>query len=208
MNAASDANEFPEFLLGRARAGDATALGQLLELYRNYLRVLARMQADGTLRSRLDPSDLVQETLLEACRDFPGFGGSTERELMAWLRQILVRNLADQIKRGQTQRRHWKRQESLEALLERSSAEAQAALAQGISSPSAQAARREQAVLLADALEQLSPDHREVILLRNLSKLPFEVIAAHMKRSAGATRMLWVRALEKLSQLLQRPGQA
>jgi RNA polymerase sigma-70 factor (ECF subfamily) len=208
MNAASDANELPEVLLARARDGDVTALGQLLELYRNYLRLLARTQVDGALRARLDPSDLVQETLLEAYRDFPRFAGGTENELMAWLRRILVRNLADQIKRYQAQGRDWKRQESLEGLLDRSSAEAHEALARGISTPSAQAARREQAALLADALVQLPPDYREVILLRNLNKLPFDVIAARMNRSSGAVRMLWARALEKLSQLLQRPDPA
>src|SRR5262249_43559834 len=149
---ASDANELPELLLGRARGGEVTALGQLLELYRNYLRLLARTQVDGALRARLDPSDLVQETLLEAYRDFPRFFGGTENELMAWLRRILVRNLADQLKRHQAQGRDWKRQESLEGLLDRSSAEAHEALARGITSPSVQASRREQAALLADAL--------------------------------------------------------
>jgi RNA polymerase sigma-70 factor (ECF subfamily) len=206
MNAASDANELPELLLARARDGDVTALGQLLELYRNYLRILARTQADGALRARLDPSDLVQETLLEAYRDFPRFAGGTEKELMAWLRRILVRNLADQIKRHKTQGRDSKRQESLEGLLERSSAEAQEALARDISTPSVRALRREQAVLLADALAQLPPDYREVILLRNLQKLPFDAIAGRMNRSSGAVRMLWARALERLSLLMEGPG--
>jgi RNA polymerase sigma-70 factor (ECF subfamily) len=208
MNIASDANDFPDLLLARARAGDVTALGQLLELYRNYLRLLARTQVGGALRARLDPSDLVQETLLEAHRDFPRFAGGTENELMAWLRRILVRNLADQIKRYQTQKRYWKRQESLEKLLDRSSAEAHEALTRGISTPSAQAARREHAALLADALAQLPPDYRDVILLRNLDKLPFDAIAARMNRSSGAVRMLWARALEKLSQLLHRSNRA
>jgi RNA polymerase sigma-70 factor (ECF subfamily) len=208
MNIASEASDFPDLLLARARAGDGTALGQLLELYRNYLRLLARTRVDGALRARLDPSDFVQETLLEAYRDFPRFAGGTENELMAWLRRILVRNLADQIKRCQTQKHNWKRQESLERLLDRSSAEAHEALTRGISTPSAQAARREHAALLADALAQLAPDYRDVILLRNLDKLPFDVIAARMNRSSGAVRMLWARALEKLSQLLQRSDPA
>jgi RNA polymerase sigma-70 factor (ECF subfamily) len=208
MNAASDANDLPELLLARARDGEGAALGQLLELYRNYLRLLVRTQVEGALRARLEPSDLVQETLLEAYRDFPGFTGRTEKELMAWLRQILVRNLADQIRRFQAQGRNWKRQKSLEALLERSSAEAQEALAKSISTPSVQASRREQAVLLADALTRLPPDYREVILLRNVQRLAFDVIAVRMNRSAGAVRMLWARALEKLSQLMQSPGNA
>jgi RNA polymerase sigma-70 factor (ECF subfamily) len=181
-------------------------LGQLLELYRNYLRLLARTQVEGALRVRLDPSDLVQQTFLEAYRDFSHFAGRTEKELMAWLRRILVRNLADQVKCHQAKGRTWQRQQSLEALLDRSSAEAEEALARSISTPSAQASQREQAVLLADALAQLPPDYRDVILLRNLQRLPFDVIAGQMNRSAGAVRMLWARALEKLSQLMQRPS--
>jgi RNA polymerase sigma-70 factor (ECF subfamily) len=201
MDSQSGGPELPEVLLRQARSGDAGALARLLDLYRNYLRILARTQLDANLRVRLEASDLVQETLLEAHRDFVQFAGSTERELMAWLRQILVRNLADQIKRLKTAGRDWQRQESLEVLLDRSSHELECALANGISSPSAQASRREQAVLLADALARLPPDYREVIVLRNLEHRKFDDIAQRMGRSSGAARMLWARALEKLSQM-------
>jgi RNA polymerase sigma-70 factor (ECF subfamily) len=189
--------------LEQARAGCADAQGRLLELYRNYLRLLARTQIDLTLRVRLDGSDLVQETLLEAHRDFRNFAGTTEKELLAWLRRILVRNLADQVKHHKAQVRNWRRQESLEALLDRSSSAAEQALAQGISTPSSQAVAREQAVLLADALARLPADYREVIVLRNLEHLKFDDIAARMARSAGAVRMLWSRALEKLGRLME-----
>src|SRR5229473_4224741 len=117
MNALFNADDSPERLLGQARAGCTEALGRLLELYRNYLRLLARTQIDFALRVRLDPSDLVQETLLEAHRDFPQFLGTTEKEeLVTWLRRILVRNLADQVKHHKAQVRNWKREESLEVL--------------------------------------------------------------------------------------------
>jgi RNA polymerase sigma-70 factor (ECF subfamily) len=208
MTTASDPNELPELLLGRARAGDVTSLGQLLELYRHYLRLLARTQIDGGLRLRVDPSDLVQETLLEAYRDFPNFAGKTEKVLMAWLRRIMARNLTDQIRRQRAKGCDWRRQESLEALLDRSSTEVQEALAGSISTPSVHASRRERAVLLADALARLPPEYREVIQLRNLQRLPFEIIAERMNRSSGAVRMLWARALEKLNHLMQFPGPA
>ncbi len=206
MNHSSNPDLFPEFLLGQARAGDRTARGRLLELYRNYLRLLARTLIGATLRVRLDPSDLVQETFLEAHRDFPQFAGGGERELVAWLRRILVRNLADQVKRQQSRGRDFRREESLEAMLERSSLDVQQALAAGLSTPSAQAARREQAVLLADALAALPPDYREIIVLRHLERLKFDEIAARMQRSSGAVRMLWARALEKIHQLLEAPS--
>ena len=83
-----------ERLLARARQARGEHLGALLELYRNYLHLLARTQIDLHLQGRLDPSDLVQETLLEAYRDFGQFRGGTEAELLAWLRRILVHNLA------------------------------------------------------------------------------------------------------------------
>lgn len=193
----------PDLLLTSARAGDSDALGRLLELYRNYLRLVARGVMSLALRLRVDPSDLVQETFLEAHRDFPQFAGHGERELMAWLRKILVRNLADQVKHQERHGRDWRRQESLEALLERSSLAAEQVLAQGFSTPSAVASRREQAVLLAEALAGLPADYREVLFLRHMERLPFAEVAERMERSAGAVRMLWTRALEKLGAILE-----
>ncbi|HZW32751.1 MAG TPA: sigma-70 family RNA polymerase sigma factor [Isosphaeraceae bacterium] len=199
----SQASRTPEELLERARAGDLESFGQLLSRYRNYARLLARTLIGTTLRLRLDPSDLVQETFLEAHRDFSRFAGSTERELLAWLRRILARNLADQARRQKAGLRDHRRQVSLEAILDRSSARMQHALAAVIASPSAAASQREQAVLLADALAGLPPDYREVIILRNIERLRFEEVAARMGRSAGAVRMLWTRALERLSKALE-----
>jgi RNA polymerase sigma-70 factor (ECF subfamily) len=196
----------PELLLAQARAGDEAALGRLLELYRNYLRLVARALIGQALRVRLDASDLVQETFLKAAREFSQFLGSTEPELTTWLRQILVRTLANQAKHHRRQGRDYQRQESLEAMLDRSSTAVQQALASPTESPSAHAVRREQAVLLADALEKLPAHYREVFILRNLEHIPFDQIAARMGRSPGATRVLWKRAMDRLSQLLREPS--
>ena len=196
----------PELLLKQARAGDEAALGQLLELYRNYLRLVARALIGQALRVRLDASDLVQETFLKAAREFSQFLGSTEPELTAWLRQILVRTLANQAKHHRRRGRDYQRQESLEAMLDRSSTAVQQALAVPTETPSTHAVRREQAVLLADALEKLPAHYREVFILRNLEHIPFDQIAARMGRSPGATRVLWKRAMDRLSQLLKEPS--
>ncbi len=201
----SNTAELPEDLLARARAGGVNDRGELLELYRNYLTLLAGMQIDSALRVRVDASDVVQETYLEAIRDFGQFEGKSEGELVAWLRRILVRNIADLVRRHGAQGRDWRRQESLEMALDRSSQTAHQALAAGISTPSVQAARREQSVLLADALARLPDDYRQVIILRHLERLPFPEIARRMGRSAGAMRMLWARALEKLRGQLESP---
>jgi RNA polymerase sigma-70 factor (ECF subfamily) len=203
MSYASRPDGNPADLLAQARAGDAAAQGRLLELYRNYLRLQARALIGTGLRVRLDPSDLVQETFLEAHRDFAAFVGQTEGEIVAWLRQILVRNLADQLKRHQAAGRDYRRQESLEAKLDRSSRDIQEALEAGLSTPSGRMTQREQSVVLADALAALPPDYREVIVLRHLERLKFDEIAARMGRSSGAVRMLWTRALEKLHGLLE-----
>jgi len=198
----SESPVIPELLLTQARAGDAQALGRLLELYRNYLRVVARAMIGQALRARLDASDLVQETFLKAHREFRQFLGTTEPELTAWLRQILVHTLANQARHHRRHSRDYQRDEPLEALLERSSSGVQRALAAPLSSPSSIVSRREQAVLLADALEKMPADYREVFLMRNLEHIPFEEIAVRMGRSPGAARMLWTRAIKKLSQLL------
>jgi RNA polymerase sigma-70 factor (ECF subfamily) len=193
----------PERLLEAARAGDAPARGHLLEMYRNYLKLMARSLADGALRARLDPSDLVQETFLKAHRDFDSFIGATEPELVAWLRQILVRNIADQARHHRRQARDLGRQESLEAALDRSSVAVQRALTTPLTSPSARAQRREQAVLLANALENLPLDYREVFILRTLEHVPVEEIAARMDRSVNAVHKLWYRAMAALKRALE-----
>src|SRR5262245_54198709 len=110
---------WPDRLIEAARRGDEAARGRLLELYRNYLRLVSRSLIGGALRIKLDPSDLVQETFLKAHRDFDQFAGGTERELVAWLRQILVRSLTNLIKHHRRRSRDHLRQESLEHLLEK-----------------------------------------------------------------------------------------
>src|SRR6516164_8792821 len=111
-----------EQLLQRARAGGASALGQLLENYRRYLALLARLQIDRWLQSKVDAADLVQETFLEAHRDFPQFQGATEAEWVGWLWQLLATNLADLVRRYRgSQRRDVRLERQLAAELDQSS---------------------------------------------------------------------------------------
>src|SRR5947209_1725062 len=86
-------------LLQATRAGDAASLGRLLELYRRYLALLARVQIGQRLQGKVDASDLVQETFLDAHRNFARFRGTSEAELTRWLRQILAAKLADLFRR-------------------------------------------------------------------------------------------------------------
>src|SRR5438270_6123569 len=112
-------------LIRRCRAGEAPAREQLFDRYRHYLRLLAEAQVGRHLRAKCDPSDLVQQTLLEAHRDFPGFAGTHEPELLAWLRRILAHNLFNEARRFGAQQRDAAREVSLDQLqtgLDRSSA--------------------------------------------------------------------------------------
>jgi RNA polymerase sigma-70 factor (ECF subfamily) len=192
----------PEQLLAAARRGQSDALGALLELYRNYLHLLARTQIDLHLQGRVAPSDVVQETFLQACRQFGQFRGGSDKELLAWLRQILVHHLARLVeKQVRAQKRDVRREVSLErcrSMLDHSSAQLEAALVHHGSSPSAQAQRRELAALVADQLARLPAPYREVIVLRNLEGLPFDEVARRMGRTPGAVRILWLRALDQL----------
>jgi RNA polymerase sigma-70 factor, ECF subfamily len=200
------AEGIPELLLVQVRAGDEGALGRLLELYRNYLRLMARSLISQPLRVRLDASDLVQEAFLKAHREFSQFLGATEPELVAWLRRILVRTLADQVKRHRAKGRDYRREEPLDVMLDRSSLAIQQALAVPVSSPSSRVSRREQAVLLANALEKLPDPYREVFILRNLEHVPFDQIAERMGRSSGAVRKLWTRTMLSLKRMLEEPS--
>ena len=189
----------PERLLPLARAGDPLALGQLLELYRGYLALLARLQIGRRLRGKADPADLVQDTFLAAHEHWERFRGTTEAELLAWLRRILAAKTADLMRSFLgSQRRDVRLERDLAAELDQSSQILDNGLLARQDSPSQQAARREQGVILAVALDRLPEDYREVLILRHLEGLSFPEVGERMGRSADALKKLWTRALDRL----------
>jgi RNA polymerase sigma-70 factor (ECF subfamily) len=188
-----------EGLIARARTGDDEALGRLLERYRPYLTLLARVQVGRRLQGKADAADLVQEAFLEASRSFGQFRGLGEPELAAWLRRILAGCLSHLLRRFLgTRARDVRLEGDLEADLDQSSQAVGQGLVAAGSTPSQQASRRELAVLLADALERLPPDYREVIVLRHHEGLTFPEVADRMGRSVDSVEKLWVRALPRL----------
>jgi RNA polymerase sigma-70 factor (ECF subfamily) len=190
-------------LLHRAQAGDGVALGLLLQGYHPYLTLLARLQIGRRLQGKADASDVVQETFLEATRSFAHFRGTTEAELVAWLRQILAMNLADLVRRYVgTRRRDVRMERDLAAELDQSSRLLDRGLIGGQSTPSQEAAKREQAVRLAEALDQLPDDYREVIILRHLEGLGFAEVASRLGRTVDSVKNLWARALGRLRRSL------
>lgn len=192
-----------QLLLNQARGGNEKALGQLLESYTRYLTLLARVQIGRRLQGKVDPSDVVQETFLEAHRQIANFRGNSEGELVAWLRRILAGQIALTLRRFLgTKGRDLKLERELAAQLDQSSEILDGGLVASNSTPSQHASRREQALLLADALDRLPEDYREVIILRHLEGLSFAEVSQRMERSEDSVQKLWVRALANLRRSL------
>lgn len=177
-------------------------IGPSLERCRNYLRLLARMQLDGPLRDKLEASDLVQQTLLEAFARQEQFRGQTEGELLAWLRQILAHNLADALRALGRAKRDVKLERSLEASLEHSSMRMAGCLAADHSSPSERAVRNEELLRLAEALTELPEAQREALILHHLQGLSLAETAVRLGRTEPAVAGLLHRGLKKLRELL------
>jgi RNA polymerase sigma-70 factor, ECF subfamily len=192
-----------EQLLGQAKAGDNVALGSLLEGFRSYLALLARLQIARRLQGKADAADLVQETFLDAHRSFAGFEGTTEKELASWLRQILAANVVDLTRKFLGSRRRDVRLErELLDELDHSSRALERCLPAPGSSPSQQAARRERAVLLAETLARLPEDYREVLILHDLEGLSFPEVGRRMGRTLDSVKNMWARALARLRRSL------
>jgi RNA polymerase sigma-70 factor (ECF subfamily) len=189
-------------LLHQAKAGQANAVGSLLQWYVKYLSLLASTQLDQRLRRRVSPSDIVQETLLAAHRDFGDFRGESQGELLAWLRQILIHSMHRTIARHiKAEKRDIRRDVSIDQVsnrLEESACTLARQLPAQGDSPSAAMQREEATIEFANRLSDLPDHYRDVIVLRVLQSLSFEEIAERMGRSSGAVRMLWLRALDSL----------
>jgi RNA polymerase sigma-70 factor (ECF subfamily) len=175
---------------------DAEGEGRPLEHFREYLRLLARLQVDPRLRARLDPSDLVQETLLKAHKNQDQFRGRSDAECAAWLRAILANELADALRRFDRQRGD--RHRSLERGLEQSSACLEALLASDRSAPESPALRQERLLELAEALAKLPEDQRAAVELHHLQGLSVPEAARQMGRTPSAVASLLYRGLKSL----------
>jgi len=193
-------------LLTQARAGDDAAREALFGRCRQYVQLLARTQVETWMRGKVDPSDLVQQTLLEAHRGFREFRGGSPGEWLAWLRKILSHNTQDFIRRfREADKRAIEREVSLDAPLPGLSGSFRLdPVDDGQPTPSQILAQQEQEIELANAIGRLSEDHQAVIVLRNLQRLPFDEVARRLQRSRPAAQMLWMRAMQKLEEELRR----
>jgi RNA polymerase sigma-70 factor, ECF subfamily len=173
-----------------------------LDRYRAYLHLLARLNLADRLRGKIDPSDVVQQTLLQAHKNFGLFRGRTDAELAAWLRQILAHHLARLIRDFARAKRDVAAERSLEAELGASSARLGDWLAAGQSSPSDRAARDEAAVRLAEALAELPEPQREALVLQHWQGLSLAEIGARLGRSPAAVAGLIKRGLRRMREVM------
>ena len=192
----------PGELLDQALRGDADALGRLLEAQRAVLHRLAERQLEGRIAVRVDASDILQQTFLEAYRGFPQFAGRDMRELAAWLRSILDHKIAGAIRdHALLQKRDVGRERSMD-----DSHGGGAPLKQGLdanlTTPSQKAIRGEQADRLEQALAALPDDQREAVRLRHLEGLALADIASRLGRSPAATAGLIKRGMKALRRRL------
>ena len=169
-----------------------------LEKYRDYLRLLARMEMDPRVQAKLDPSDLVQQTLLKAYQALGQFRYRTEAEVAAWLRKILVNSLIDAVRQFGTAGRDI----NLERSLEESASRMEAWLGAQESSPSERAERNELLLRLAGALDRLPTDQRTAVELKHLRGQSLHEIGQQMGRSVTAVAGLLRRGIDRLQALL------
>ena len=191
-------------LLLQAKEGSDAARGELLESYRPYLELLARIELGRRLQTKVDAADLVQETFLEAHRNFGLFRGRSEPEFTSWLREILAGRIGNLVRHYLgTQGRDLRREQGWNVNLDESSRVIDRGFFALQSTPSQHVAAREQGVLLADALAKLPVDYREVVVLRHFEELTFPEVARRMERTVDSVQKLWVRALATLKQTMQ-----
>jgi RNA polymerase sigma-70 factor (ECF subfamily) len=185
--------------LRSARDGSGPTAWELLAACRGYLLQVAAARLDPALRAKANPSDLVHETLLEAYRDFAHFRGRSEAEWLAWLRQLLVHNLANFERRYfGTAMRQVRREVSLAG-----GGEAGAVPAPG-PTPSSALIADERRRAVERGLERLPEEYRLAVLWHHRDGLAFDEIGRRLGRSADAARRLWSRAIDRLQELLSR----
>jgi RNA polymerase sigma-70 factor, ECF subfamily len=183
-------------------AGQRELSGDGLLRFRAYLLMLARVELNDALQAKLDASDIVQQTLLEAHQSLSHYRGQSDQEMAAWLRQILARNMADELKKFRRQKRNVQLEASLAVALDESSMRLEKWITDSGESPSACAMVNEQLVVLADALMKLPEDQRRAIQMHHLHGDSSAVVAGHMQRTEIAVAGLLRRGLKRLRELM------
>jgi RNA polymerase sigma-70 factor (ECF subfamily) len=181
----------------QAKAGCETSLGELLDHARGYLQRLAGAAIDSDVRGQLSASDVVQETMMNAQVDFDNFQGEDSKQLVAWLRRILINNLLNHYRRlRKTQKRDVSR--------EFHNINFGNVAASDTDSPSSVAAQHEDVAVLEEELARLPNHYREIIELHHREDLSFVEIGDRLSKTPDAVRMMWYRAFDQLSRNLEK----
>lgn len=181
-------------LIDRARAGDESALGLILDQYRDQLRRLAEHELNQRLSARVDASDVVQQTFLSVCRRVNQFQGTSVQEFIGWLNQIHQHNIQDVArKHGGTTKRDVKREQQVNW----------SGISDGLeeSSPSRHAIKNEQSLQLESLIQKLPIDQQTAVRMRHIDGKSLAEIAVHLGRSSQAIASLLKRGLENLRQI-------
>lgn len=177
-----------------------------VDQFQDYLTVLARARLGPRLRQRVSVSDVVQETLLEAHRSLENFRGESARQQAAWLRRILVTQIARAYRHHRFEKRDLERERSLEASLELSSSRFEGWLAAEQSTPSGKVARGEELLRVASALASIPEDQQDALVLHYCEEMSLEAIGEELDVSRHTAGRLVRRGLATLRQQLGSPG--
>ncbi len=198
----------PVELMSRAREGQAEALGEICDQYRNYLRVVVRAELKSRLKERVELSDVVQEVLVEVVRQFPSFTGENETALLGWMRRLIAQKLADlgrfhkRLKRGggvfPVSLDHELDHGRSRKVHERGEVRGRDVLALSQTSPSEAASLREQTGLLTGTLARLPASEAEVLWLHHAEGLSFSTISERLGLSRKRIRVIWARGLRSV----------
>jgi RNA polymerase sigma-70 factor (ECF subfamily) len=196
----SKVNEWVE----RAANGDEAARQQLLGFYRPNLRRIVAGQLDKRLAARVDPSDIVQEIMLDADRKLVKFLQQPTVPLLVWLRKIASERVIDTHRRHLgSQRRSVIRERRESPLWDGSAPDLMEMIANSMTTPSGELMREEQSERVRAAVDRLPARYREVLVMRHFDQMEPDEIAQVLGISPGAVRARILRALLRLRETLE-----
>ncbi len=170
----------------------------VLKRYRGYLRMFAGLQLDPRLRGKLDPSDIVQQSMIQACDAWGQLRGASDGERLAWLKMIVARNVLHALRDFRRAKRDICREMSLEGVVDASSARLEGWLNARQSTPSHCAERAEQLLQIASAVEDLPQGQRDAVMLFYWQGCSLAEISVNLGRSASAVAGLLHRGVTRL----------
>jgi RNA polymerase sigma-70 factor (ECF subfamily) len=196
-----------ECTIRRAREGDEQSLGELLEMQQRYLKFLAKLQIGRHLQGKVDASDIVQETFLDAHRAIARFQGETESQFIQWLKSIMATKLANTFRHYfGTKQRDIHLEQQWQAELDHSAVSLAGMFIDPHSSPSQHVQRVEQAKLVVEALARLPDHYQQVLVLRHLQGCTFPDVAQAMGKSVDSVEKIWLRGISRLRQECRNLG--